>query len=60
MGRKAGERIFIDGGVVVTVVHVGRRTVRLKIEAPPDTKIVREELPEQGPRRPLAAEAACA
>ena len=42
--RKVGERVFIGGDVAVTIVRVSQGTVRLGIEAPPETPIVREEL----------------
>lgn len=42
--RKVGERILIGEDVAVTVVRVSQGTVRLGIEAPPATPIVREEL----------------
>jgi carbon storage regulator len=42
--RKVGQRILIGENVAVTVVRVSQGTVRLGIEAPPETPIVREEL----------------
>ena len=44
LSRKPGERIVIDGGIVVTVVKVDRNQVRLGFEAPPQVAIRREEL----------------
>ncbi|MDZ4388934.1 MAG: carbon storage regulator [Gemmatimonadales bacterium] len=44
LNRKAGEAILIAGGIRVVVVAVDRRGVRLGIEAPADTGILREEL----------------
>ena len=42
--RKVGQRILIGDNVAITVVRVSQGTVRLGVEAPPETPIVREEL----------------
>lgn len=44
LSRKIGQRIQIEGGIVVTVVAARGQQVRLGIEAPPDVTILREEL----------------
>lgn len=44
LSRKPGERILIGDDVTVTIVRIGPNTVRLGIDAPRDTNIVREEL----------------
>jgi carbon storage regulator len=44
LSRKLGERIVIDGGIVVTVVQVKASQVRIAIEAPPHVGIYREEI----------------
>ena len=44
LSRKVGERILIGENIAVTVVRVAQGTVRLGIEAPHSTPIVREEL----------------
>lgn len=44
LSRKPNERIKIGGNIWITVVRLGRGQVRLGIEAPPNTNIVREEL----------------
>lgn len=44
LSRKLGEKILIDGGIVLTVVDIDRGKIRLGIEAPKGTKIFREEL----------------
>lgn len=44
LSRKLGERIYVGEDVVVTVVDIDRGKVRLGIEAPRETAIVREEL----------------
>lgn len=53
--RKAGEAIVaIEGGVVVRrifVVSVDGNTVRLALDAAPETKILREELLPEADRR---------
>jgi carbon storage regulator len=45
--RKVGQRILIGENIAVTVVRVSQGTVRLGVEAPPETPIVREELQMQ-------------
>lgn len=44
LSRKEHQRIVIDGGIVITVVEVRRRRVKIGIEAPPETGIVRGEI----------------
>ncbi len=44
LSRKPGERIHIGGNIVVTVVKLAGGKVRLGIEAPKETPIVREEI----------------
>jgi carbon storage regulator len=44
LSRRAGERIIIDGGIVVTVARIKNNRVRIAIEAPPRVGIYREEL----------------
>lgn len=51
--RKEGEKIVIDGHIVVTVVSSHGGKVRLGIDAPRDVKIWREELVD--PKLPLPA-----
>lgn len=47
LSRKLGERIFIGGDVIVTVVEIDRNKIRLGIEAPKDVAIYREELKDE-------------
>jgi carbon storage regulator len=42
--RKLGEKIMIDGHIIVTVVRIDHNQIRLGIEAPPDVMILREEI----------------
>ena len=44
LSRKPGERILIGDDVVITIVRIGPNTVRVGIDAPRKTSIVREEL----------------
>lgn len=44
LSRKEGEAIVIDGNIRVVVLSNDRRGVRLGIEAPTETGILREEL----------------
>jgi len=46
LSRKVGERILIGENIAVTVVRIAGGGVRLGIDAPPETLIVREELSE--------------
>lgn len=61
--RKTGEKISLGDNVVVTVVQVKGNRVRLGIEAPSDTHILRAELPKfldvELPEPPAADMAAC-
>jgi len=44
LNRRRGEAIVLDGGIRIVVLECDRRSVRLGIEAPAETKIRREEL----------------
>ncbi|MDR2345219.1 MAG: carbon storage regulator [Planctomycetaceae bacterium] len=44
LSRKEGERIKIGDDVFVTVVHITKDKVRIGIEAPLNTVILRDEL----------------
>lgn len=44
LSRKQGEKIILGNGVTVTVVSIKGNCVRLGIDAPPDVRILREEL----------------
>jgi carbon storage regulator len=44
LSRKIGEKIVIDGDIVVTVVRIDHNQVRLGIKAPRDVPVMREEL----------------
>ena len=44
LSRKLGEKIVINGNIVLTVVKVDRNQVRLGIEAPKDVSVYREEI----------------
>lgn len=46
LSRKLNEKIMIDGGIVVTVLKIDRNQIRLGIEAPPDVRVLREEIAE--------------
>jgi carbon storage regulator len=47
LSRKAGDAIVIDGGIRIVVVQCDRGSVRIGIEAPAETTILRAELVEQ-------------
>lgn len=61
--RKSGEKICLGDDVVVTVVQVKGNRVRLGIEAPRSTHILRSELPKfvdvELPENPTSGMAAC-
>jgi carbon storage regulator len=44
LSRKLGEKIVINGDIVVTVVKIDRNQIRLGIEAPKDVAIYRQEI----------------
>ena len=44
LDRKVHEGFWIEGRIFVKVLSIGRRRVKLGIEAPADLTIVREEL----------------
>ncbi len=44
LNRRHGEAILLDGGIRIVVLATDRRSVRIGIEAPPETNIQREEL----------------
>lgn len=47
LSRKVGERVMIGDNITVTVVRISGGGVRLGIEAPAETAVVREELQQQ-------------
>ena len=44
LARKAGQSVVIDGNIRVTVDRIRGRVVRLKVEAPRDIRVDREEV----------------
>ena len=44
LSRKQNERIRVGDSVVVTIVRVSGDKVRIGIEAPPNVKVLRDEL----------------
>jgi carbon storage regulator len=46
LSRKAGQRLVIDEGIVITVLKVRGNSVRIGIEAPDSVHIRREEVQE--------------
>ena len=44
LSRKQNERIRVGDAVVVTIVRVSGDKVRIGIEAPPDMRVLRDEL----------------
>ena len=44
LGRKAGESIYINNDIVITVVSISGNTVKLSFNAPKSVKIMCEEL----------------
>ncbi len=46
--RKPNQGIWIDGDILIQVLHITRDRVKLGISAPQDVKVMRQELfPEQ-------------
>jgi carbon storage regulator len=46
LSRRLNEKIVSDGGIVVTVVKIGRSQIRLGIEAPSHVGVFRKEITE--------------
>ncbi|MFZ1933758.1 MAG: carbon storage regulator [Thermoguttaceae bacterium] len=44
LARKAGQSVVIDGSIRVTVDRIRGRVVRLKVEAPREIRVDREEV----------------
>ena len=44
LARKAGESVVIDGNIRITVDRIRRRVVQLKVEAPTEIQVDREEV----------------
>ena len=44
LSRKVGEKILIGDNITITVVRVAQGTVRIGVEAPRNTAVVREEV----------------
>jgi len=44
LSRKVGQSIFINESIRVTVVKAANGHIRLGIDAPPEVKVLREEL----------------
>lgn len=44
LGRKAGEKIVIDGNITVTILEIRGGRVQVGVDAPKDKSIKRKEL----------------
>jgi carbon storage regulator len=44
LSRNRDEQITIDGGIVITVLEVVGGRVKIGVEAPKETKVIRNEL----------------
>lgn len=53
LSRKVGEQVLIDGNIVVTINRIDGNRVSLGIQAPPEVRIVREELRPFGDEAPV-------
>jgi carbon storage regulator len=42
--RGLGEKVLIEGGIVITITEINQRSVKLGIDAPKSVSIFREEL----------------
>ncbi len=49
LGRKVGEKLFIDGNITVAVLKIQGNRITLGIEAPATVKILRGELTQPNP-----------
>lgn len=52
LSRKSMQRIDIGGSIVITVLEIGHNRVRIGIDAPMDTPILRSELSQKQISRP--------
>jgi carbon storage regulator len=44
LSRKLGEKVVINGNIVLTIVKIDRNQIRVGIEAPKDVPVFREEI----------------
>jgi len=44
LGRKVGESIVIDGGIVITIMEIKGERVRVGVHAPRDVTVLRAEV----------------
>lgn len=44
LSRKLGEKIVIDGGIIITVIKINANQVRIGIEAPGNVHVWRKEI----------------
>lgn len=58
LSRRENERIRLGESIVVTIIRIGSEKVRLGIEAPPDVRVLRDELDAFDSSPVLAAPAA--
>lgn len=56
LDRKIQEGFWIEGRIFVKVLSVGKRRVKLGIEAPRELEVVREELQEPPGKEPRTSE----
>jgi carbon storage regulator len=54
LSRKVGERVIVDGDVVIEILEVKGRRIRLGIEAPAHAAVLRDELSAAGEPAPPA------
>ncbi len=47
LSRKVGQKIVINGEITITVTAIGKKKIRLGVEAPREVKILRTELREK-------------
>ncbi len=57
LDRKVHEGFWIEGRIFVKVLSIGRRRIKLGIEAPRELSIVREELVKEQASSPNGREA---
>lgn len=47
LSRKEGEKLVIDDNIVITINRISGHRVSIGIEAPPDVRISRSEIPRR-------------
>lgn len=58
LSRKVGQRILLGDDIEITVLRVSGGGVRIGVEAPPEVRVLRDELKPNDDRNQLTGEGA--